>query len=62
MRETLNSLAAQGKTIIIIAHRLSTVRHADNIIVLKEGNLVESGIHDELLQQKVCILISERAV
>ena len=52
VRETLNSLAAEGKTIIIIAHRLSTVRHADNIVVLKEGNLVESGKHDELLLQK----------
>lgn len=51
VRETLNSLAAEGKTIIIIAHRLSTVRHADNIVVLKEGNLAESGKHDELLQQ-----------
>ncbi|MDO5665840.1 MAG: peptidase domain-containing ABC transporter [Bacteroidia bacterium] len=50
VRETLNALAAEGKTIIIIAHRLSTVRHADNIVVLKEGNLVESGTHDVLLQ------------
>ena len=39
----------EGRTSIVIAHRLSTVRNADKIIVLSRGELVESGTHDELL-------------
>ncbi len=39
------------RTAIIIAHRLSTIRNVDRIFVLKQGSLVESGSHDELLQQ-----------
>ncbi len=39
----------KGKTVVIVAHRLSTVRNADKIIVLKEGNIVESGTHEELI-------------
>jgi ABC-type multidrug transport system fused ATPase/permease subunit len=41
-----------GRTAFIIAHRLSTVKHADRIIVLDQGCLVESGTHAELLQQR----------
>lgn len=41
-----------GKTVVIIAHRLSTVRTADNIIVLKEGEIAESGTHENLLELK----------
>jgi ATP-binding cassette subfamily B protein len=40
-----------GRTAFIIAHRLSTVKHADRIIVLDQGRLVEEGTHDALLQQ-----------
>lgn len=41
----------RGRTALIIAHRLSTVRHADRIIVLDQGCLVEDGTHEELLRQ-----------
>jgi len=49
VKNTLDNLARQGKTILVIAHRLSTVKNADTIVVLKEGELVESGNHIELL-------------
>lgn len=41
-----------GRTVIMIAHRLSTVVNADNIIVLKEGNVVEHGTHKQLIESK----------
>jgi len=43
--------ASKGRTTLIIAHRLSTVRRADRIIVLEEGKLVESGSPAQLLDQ-----------
>ena len=41
---------AQGRTVLVIAHRLSTVRRADRIITLERGRVVEDGAHDELLR------------
>jgi ATP-binding cassette subfamily B protein len=41
----------QGRTSFVIAHRLSTIKNADLILVLKDGDIIESGTHQELLDQ-----------
>ena len=41
-----------GKTVIVAAHRLSTIRNADHIVVLDHGKIVEEGNHNELIAQK----------
>lgn len=41
----------EHRTSFVIAHRLSTIKNADLILVLREGDIVESGTHDQLLQQ-----------
>jgi ATP-binding cassette subfamily B protein len=41
----------EGRTSFIVAHRLSTIREADVIIVMKDGKIIEQGNHDSLLSQ-----------
>ena len=41
----------EHRTSFVIAHRLSTIKNADLILVLREGDIVESGTHDQLLRQ-----------
>jgi ABC-type multidrug transport system fused ATPase/permease subunit len=42
----------QGKTSFVIAHRLSTIHNADKILVMDKGQIVETGTHQELMNQK----------
>ncbi|MFT3705970.1 MAG: ATP-binding cassette domain-containing protein, partial [Agriterribacter sp.] len=48
VQDAINHLM-EDRTSIVIAHRLSTVRHADEILVLQKGKIAERGTHDELL-------------
>ncbi|MFP4529595.1 MAG: ABC transporter ATP-binding protein, partial [Candidatus Kapaibacterium sp.] len=51
IQENLNKILV-GRTAIIIAHRLSTVRNADEICYLDKGHIVERGTHDELMKKR----------
>ena len=51
VQEAMDKLA-QNKTSFIIAHRLSTIKNADLILVMKDGNIIEQGTHNNLLKQK----------
>jgi len=42
----------ENRTSIVIAHRLSTIKHADKIVVIEDGEIVETGVHDELVNKK----------
>ncbi len=52
VQDAVNYLREQGKTVILIAHRLSTVFMADKICVLEKGRLMEEGTHDELIGER----------
>ena len=49
-----NAIAAvlKNRTSFVVAHRLSTIRNADKIIVIEKGRMIEAGTHEELLQKK----------
>ena len=51
IQKAMNKLM-EGRTTFVIAHRLSTIRNADKILVLKDGDIIEQGNHNELLVQK----------
>ena len=53
-KELMDAVAAltKEKTIIMIAHRLKTVRHADRIVVVDKGRIVQQGTHEQLMQQE----------
>jgi subfamily B ATP-binding cassette protein HlyB/CyaB len=49
IQQNMNRICG-GRTVFVIAHRLSTVRHADRIITIERGRIVEDGTHDELIR------------
>ena len=51
IQEAMDKLMV-GRTSFVIAHRLSTIKNADMILVMKDGDIIESGNHEELLNQK----------
>ena len=52
VQSTIDKLKSGGKTIVVIAHRLSTVMDADKIVVLENGQLIEEGTHFELYENQ----------
>jgi len=51
VQEALSNIM-KDRTSVVIAHRLSTIQHADEIVVLKKGEIVERGNHEELVQKE----------
>lgn len=45
-------LLMTGQTVVVVAHRLSTIRNADKIVVFQSGVVVEQGCHDDLIQSR----------
>lgn len=52
VQESIDSLQTGERTTITIAHRLTTIRHADKIVVVDQGRIIELGTHDQLLERK----------
>ena len=50
IQSAINNLI-KGKTLIVVAHRLSTIKNADTILVMKDGEIVENGTHDNLVKK-----------
>ncbi len=50
IQQAINELCA-GKTLLVIAHRLNTIRHADKILVIADGRVAQQGTHEELMQK-----------
>jgi len=44
---------SEGKTVLVIAHRLSSIKEADSIVVLEQGKVIDCGTHDELIKIEV---------
>ena len=51
LKYRLRDELTKGRTSFVIAHRLSTIKNADLILVMNEGDVIEKGIHDELMQK-----------
>ena len=51
IQEAITQLC-RGKTLLVIAHRLNTIRHADEILVIDQGRIVQAGDHDKLMAEE----------
>ena len=52
LNQTIRTISDQNRITILIAHRLSTVMHADKIFVLEQGKIIEQGKHSDLVDDK----------